>query len=414
MRQWIARNFFRNATLALLGLLTLPPCSAVAVSFHMLYSFNGGSDGANPAAAVTVVGSTLYGTTYWGGATSNGTAYSMNLDGSNYQILHTFTAGADGASPAASLTLVGSKLYGTTHWGGGGPGTVYSMNLDGSNYQILPAFFSQTGDESIYAGVTLGGSTLYGVTELSVETFDHFTGQHSGGGGAVYSMNLNGSNFRTLHNFSGSGIDSKDPMGTLILVGSTLYGTTYGGYGGVDEGSVFSMNVDGSNFHALHNFVSGASGFPVAGLTLMGSTLYGTAGLSVFSINLNGSNFRELHDFTGNVGVWAGVTIVGSTLYGSTIGDGVTNFGTVFSMNLNGSNFQTLYSFSGSGGSNPEGNLTLVGTTLFGTTWKGGTANSGTVFQIEIPEPSSIILAAVGFAGLVAWGWRRRRKLGPS
>ncbi len=31
-----------------------------------------------------------------------------------------------------------------------------------------------------------------------------------------------------------------------------------------------------------------------------------------------------------------------------------------------------------------------------------------------VPEPSSIVLAALGLLGLVAWGWRRRKRLGPS
>jgi hypothetical protein len=31
--------------------------------------------------------------------------------------------------------------------------------------------------------------------------------------------------------------------------------------------------------------------------------------------------------------------------------------------------------------------------------------------QSDIPEPSSVVLAALGFAGLLAWGWRRRGAL---
>jgi hypothetical protein len=31
-----------------------------------------------------------------------------------------------------------------------------------------------------------------------------------------------------------------------------------------------------------------------------------------------------------------------------------------------------------------------------------------------IPEPSGLVLAAFGFAGLAALGWRRRQRLGPS
>jgi hypothetical protein len=27
-----------------------------------------------------------------------------------------------------------------------------------------------------------------------------------------------------------------------------------------------------------------------------------------------------------------------------------------------------------------------------------------------VPEPSSVVLAATGFVGLLAWGWRRRKR----
>jgi hypothetical protein len=47
-------------------------------------------------------------------------------------------------------------------------------------------------------------------------------------------------------------------------------------------------------------------------------------------------------------------------------------------------------------------------------TFSGGTTTSElrTAFQlngVSVPEPSSIVLAAFGFAGLAAWGWRWRK-----
>ena len=45
----------------------------------MLYRFAGGSDGANPTAGLTKIGRTLYGTTLYGGASGNGTVFSLSL-----------------------------------------------------------------------------------------------------------------------------------------------------------------------------------------------------------------------------------------------------------------------------------------------------------------------------------------------
>ena len=125
-----------------------------------------------PAAApytgnLAVSGSRLYGVT----AGDYGAIYSMNLDGSNFTILHAFTGiFGDGYAPYGSVTIVGSQLFGTTA-GGGAPndGLLYSMNLDGSNYQVLHTFtgFSLTGPSdgsTPTGGMIANGDDPYGTT----------------------------------------------------------------------------------------------------------------------------------------------------------------------------------------------------------------------------------------------------------
>lgn len=55
----------------------------------------------------------------------------MSTDGSGFQILHTFAGGiTDGSRPHGALTLVGSTLYGTTAQGGDtNGGTVFSYAI---------------------------------------------------------------------------------------------------------------------------------------------------------------------------------------------------------------------------------------------------------------------------------------------
>lgn len=88
-------------------------------------------------------------------------------------------------------------------------------------------------------------------------------------------MNLDGSNFTDVHNFTGT--DGIPGLGTLTLVGSTLYGTT--NLGGADsDGVIFSLNTTNDAYNVLHNFTgSTTDGGNPQGLTLVGSTLYGAA-----------------------------------------------------------------------------------------------------------------------------------------
>ena len=119
-----------------------PPSSPGGAWTHkVLYSFQGGNDGATPNAPV-VIGShgVLYGTTAGGGPASSGTVYSLTppvLPSNTWteSILYAFTGGPDGAIPQSAVTLgTGGVLYGTTINGGNlctpsldGCGVVYSL-----------------------------------------------------------------------------------------------------------------------------------------------------------------------------------------------------------------------------------------------------------------------------------------------
>src|SRR6266567_3611176 len=113
---------------ALIAVLNLIPAGRVtAQSFTTLHSFaaapaayytNNNSDGAHPLGLITnSSGTTLYGTAYNGGSSSNGTVFAVNTDGTGFTTLHSFTY-SDGAYPNVGLILSGKILYGTTGQGG--------------------------------------------------------------------------------------------------------------------------------------------------------------------------------------------------------------------------------------------------------------------------------------------------------
>lgn len=256
--------------------------------------------------------------------------------------------------------------------------------------------------------LALSGSTLYGTTEVGGDYND----------GVVYKLNTDGSGFGLLHEFEGGGDDGKVPYGSVILSGSTLYGTT--GLGGDnDVGVVFKVNTDGTGFGLLHEFAGGAGDgrHPSAPLTLSGSTLYGTTSYggdsdygTVFKVNTDGSGFDLLHEFAGGTddGRWPPGSLVlsGSTLYGMTEGGGDYGEGVVFKINTDGNGYGLLHEFAGGvdDGADTYGTFTFSGSTLYGTTDFGGDNNGGVVFSMVIPEPSTLLLLApalLGFAGMV-------------
>ena len=136
------------------------------------------SDGAQPASTADYLpAASLYGTTYAGGATSNGVVFRVDTDGGNFTNLHSFSAttnifgsqvNGDGAKPLSRLVLAGA-LYGTAEFGGDGSGTLFSVNTDGSNFQS-PHLFAST--DPIHdgrvptAGLVLSGATFFGVTQF--------------------------------------------------------------------------------------------------------------------------------------------------------------------------------------------------------------------------------------------------------
>ena len=128
------------------------------------YAFSGG-DGGWPLGSLTLLGSTLYGTTSFGGSYDGGTIFQINTDGSGFQLLHSFDSQSDGDAPCGSLTLSGSTLYGMTS--SGGPyafGTIFQINTDGSGFQLRHSFGSQSDGATPCGSLTLSGSTLYGMT----------------------------------------------------------------------------------------------------------------------------------------------------------------------------------------------------------------------------------------------------------
>jgi uncharacterized repeat protein (TIGR03803 family) len=85
----------------------------------VLHTFTAGADGAEPdAGLIRDSAGNFYGTTYLGGINGNGVVFKLDTTGTE-TVLYSFTGGADGGSPAAGLIRDSAgNLYGTTYEGG--------------------------------------------------------------------------------------------------------------------------------------------------------------------------------------------------------------------------------------------------------------------------------------------------------
>jgi uncharacterized repeat protein (TIGR03803 family) len=351
---------------------TLYAFTASATNLSGLFT---NTDGADPNAGLLLAGGTLYGTATYGGTNGSGTLFALNTNGSGFTTLHTFAAlvagtNADGVNPICNLTLVGNTLFGTTSAGGtNGSGTVFAVNTNGTGFAVLHTFavtsnnflgFYTNSDGSGPNALIAAGNILYGTT---------YSGTTNGDGN-VFAIDTDGTGFTILHAFtvsdSTTNSDGANPVGSLILTGSTLYGTAQNG-GTNGNGTVFAIDTSNTGFATVYSF---------------------TATIGANYINNDGANPQ------------AGLVLSGTTLYGTAYYGGTNGYGTIFSVETNGTAFSTLHTFAtpsnstNADGINPNGSLFLLGSTLFGTVSAGGLYGNGTIFSLAYPAPSLAIKPA--------------------
>jgi uncharacterized repeat protein (TIGR03803 family) len=170
-------------------------------SFESLYSFTGGSDGANPSAALLEASDgNLYSTTQRGGDNGTGTIFMIPLGGGPVQTLHEFGPSQFTYYIAPENPLIQASdgnLYGSKYIGGPyDQGFVYRLGLGGSSFDIIyaamydghsplvPGSLIQASDGNLYGiGIQGGITTAYG---------------------CVYRMPLAGGTPTVLYDFDGS------------------------------------------------------------------------------------------------------------------------------------------------------------------------------------------------------------------
>lgn len=393
----------------------------------MLYSFQGGSDGADPYGGLTFdAAGNLYGATFHGGIKDErcstggeigcGTVFELIPGAGNWtkSLLYTFCSQNscdDGAYPNGDMVLdAAGALYGTTVYGGGcgtydGCGTAFELarNSKGNwRYTLLAQFQRHTGSPN--GGLIFDKrGNLYGVSQ-----------------NAAFVLTSSGNwTEKDLYTFCSRHKcrDGSSPAGGLIWgVGGTLYGTTY--EGGQDSfgclfgcGVLFKLKNESKNEwkeNVLHTLAPADGAYPVGALISDGhGNLYGTTttlgafgGGTAFSLRRDSNGhwkYSVLHEF--RTGYPLGYTFKSGlvpdqagNLYGTawTWGNGNcggSGCGLVYRLEPSAHGrwkYTDLYDFTGGeDGGVPNGGLIRDKKgNLYGVAGMGGANGYGVVFEV--------------------------------
>jgi uncharacterized repeat protein (TIGR03803 family) len=378
--------------------------------YHQLHTFDGTNGGWSQADLIQGADGALYGTTLVGGADHEGVIFRLTTDGSSYTVLHSFShVGLNSDNdvvPGSLLQAADGRLYGMTS-GEGNLGDIFSINTDGSDYEILWRFGAGNHVDGWlpprWSGLVQDrNGVFYGSTER---------GGGTSGMGSVIRFNLPPAGYSRLHHFGAITNDAEGPSTPLVQArDGALYGTTT--FGGTNHmGTVFKLNPDGTGYRMIRGFSATGSDGQIPNDLRLGSdgVIYGTTECggsygntgpftgygTLFNVNSNGVNY--LYNFAGGNGgrvpIATPAATAGGLLYGTTVLGGSNNLGTVFKINTNGSSPVILYNFGASAtdGIYPSRVVLTADGWLYGTT-EGGSHGVGTIFKLKTNGQNYLVL----------------------
>ncbi|HEY5047000.1 MAG TPA: choice-of-anchor tandem repeat GloVer-containing protein [Rhizomicrobium sp.] len=326
----------------------------------VLYAFQANSDGAGPNGIIADKSGNFFGTTQAGGTYDFGTVFKLAPNGEE-TVLYAFHGAGDGGLPIGNPVKDGNgNLYGVTLWGGNtnqcnntGCGTVFELQPNGNKITLYAFQGGNDGAAPITGLVADASGDIYGTTSMGGNC-----DSNSSGCGVVFKITPGGTE-TVLYAFQG-GSDGSEPDSVLKMdKAGILYGTTaYGGSstncpnGSQGCGTVFKLAPDGTET-VLYAFQGGSDGqLPTSGL---------------------------IADNAGN--------LYGPTVYGGGTGCGKTGHigcGTIFKLAPDGTE-TVLCMFKRSHGYGRYPSAALLKAKdglLYGTTQDGG-AGYGVVFSLK-------------------------------
>lgn len=387
-RQWTAilGSHVPLAALVVAMLLTLAAPGTMAQSVIVLHTFSGGADGAAPAASLTPdAGGNLYGTTYYGGSIAGhcwesgcGVVFKMTHRGSGWieTPIYKFQNAPDGTNPQARVVFgPDGALYGTT-WGGG-TGSCFNTGC-GTVFKLDPSPHACGNSacpwrETVLYSFTSFPDGAFPAAEVVFDRAGNLYGTTSSGGVGPCEGGC-GTVFKLTSN--GNGSWSK----------STIYFFRGGADDGIDPNSALVFDPAGNLY----------------GTTYYGGT-YDCYGGSipgcgtVFEVTPSGSGWKEsvVHIFTDGIdgGYPTGLAfdgqgnLFGTASTGPYVQLGEYGSGTMFEMTpgQNGQwTFTVPYTFPniGDGAEYPNAPVLDASGNVYGSGGRGGEAGWGAAYKL--------------------------------
>lgn len=342
-------------------------------AYKIIAKFNG-VNGERPVGnLIQASDGNLYGATFIGGTSNNGTLFKCSLAGSLTTLV--YFNGTNGASPPGGpIQAADGNLYGMTYdEGPSNGGTIYKCTTSGTLTTIVS--FSGPNGKYPAGGNLIQGSdgNLYGMT----------TRGGTSDSGVVFQCSTSGT-INVLSNLNY--LTGNYPYGSLLQAfDGNLYGLTTQG-GTVNSGTLFKCTTSGT-LTVLVDFNDTANGYDPVGSLVQASdsNLYGTTTANnIFKCTTSGmlTNIFYFNNYNGNYPDGALLQAKDGNLYGITDDGGSNEHGTFYKCTTTGS-FTELHDFNATIiGDKPWGNLILASDgNYYGTTSYGGAFGYGTILK---------------------------------
>ena len=351
--------------------LAFPPILN-AHTFKIVHSFQCCNDGGGPFGSLLYQGGRLYGTTYEGGAESAGVIFMFNPATAAEKVVASLTRHSEGSYAEGGLAYLNGDLFGTTDEGGAEKvGAVFKASAR-SGHIIRVAAFQRSAGNVQPATLTAVGSRLYGTTMADGVNRS----------GTLYSVDPAARTIDTLFQFGTVG-DNLYPGGVLTYLNGSLYGVLDNGsvfafnIATAVESSVATLG-SAVGYPVL--------GVVYQNGLFYGTARIGTETGTIYSVNPSSGDVSVLCSFKGggDAGTPSSLlTYNAGVLYGTTLNGGAAHKGTVFAFDLTTGSERVLYSFGGhADGENPASNMVWTAGALYGTIRGGGKYGEGILFKI--------------------------------